>query len=767
MTKLNKNAHVSTKNGWQIYENIFDPKQKINSGSNYLLGNGYLGYRGTFTENDKNDYVACIVTDTFDMADDKWRELCNVPNGLYTSISSKKFNYTLEETGYKSYEKNLDFKSGLLNRVTTYADGLTLSTEKFASMDQFHLLAMQYAITVEDLSHLTLTTGIDGDVWSLNGNHFKTQETFREENHFINHVKTKEFNTDIFVVEYHDFSIEATEKEIKKSNEKILESFKFSLDSTQELKLTKYVAIYTSNDCDTPRKDAIKLIKESIAKGYEEIKNEHIEAWQVLWNAYDIKINGDLKAQTLTRFNLYHNIIATPRHKKHPIGARGLSCQAYQGAAFWDQEIFNMPMFLYSTPEIARNILEYRYNTLDGARKKAQDLGYDGAFYAWISGKTGEELCPDYFFKNVLTGRKIRNHFNIWQIHISPDITYAISKYYQATKDWEFIENYGGEMVLEIAKFIESRVHLNVFKDQYEIIRVLGPDEWHENVDNNTFTNYQCKFALEKAIEFYNQLKSKNPSKCSDLIKELNINKDRINQWENIVSKLYIHKPHEDTLLIEQFDGFFNLEDITPEALSKRLINPEEYWGWPNGIAVSTQVSKQADILQLLVMHDHLYSDNIVKENYYYYEKRCRNGSSLSPAMHAIIASKIGDESEALRYFYKSATVDLFNTNESVVGGTFIGGIHTAAAGGIWQVLVLGFAGLSFNDDSIEINPRLPEDFDSLEFNITYKKEKFHLTIYNEIIFIESLKENSKNIKFILKGKEHIIQSHSSNKFPL
>ncbi len=766
MIKLNENAHVSTENGWQIFEKEYNAKQSINSGSNYLLGNGYLGYRGTFAENTKEDYTACIVTDTFDMADDKWRELCNVPNGLYTTLSSDNISYTLDETGYNKYERRLDLKEALLKRKTTYKDGLSLDTEKFSSMHEKHLLVMSYKVNTPDKRSLTINTGIDGDVWSINGDHFQSRETFIEEDFFISHVKTKEYSTDIYVVEHHDFSHQASEENTIKDQTSIIQSSTFELDANETFTLTKYVAIYTSNDSDQPKEDAIQLIKNSLKKGYLRNKEEHMKAWQDLWQAYDIKINGNIEAQTLTRFNLYHNIIATPRHKKHPIGARGLSCQAYQGAAFWDQEIFNLPMFLYSTPKIARNILEYRYDTLDGARKKAKDLGYDGAFYAWISGKTGEELCPDYFFKNVLTGRKIRNHFNIWQIHISPDITYAISKYYEATEDWEFIEKYGAEMTFEVAKFIESRVHFNDFKDYYEVIRVLGPDEWHENVDNNTFTNYQCKFALEKALDFYGQLKDKNSDQLDALMETLNINEKRIEKWKTIAQKIFVHKPDKETLLIEQFDGFFKLEDIAPEKLSDRLIDDEEYWGWPNGIAVATQVSKQADLVQLLVMHDHLYNKETVTNNYYYYEKRCKHGSSLSPAMHAIIASRIGDETEALKYFYTSSTVDLFSTNEAVVGGTFIGGIHTAAAGAVWQVLVHGFAGISFREGSIEINPRIPEAFDSLEFNITYKNQNFHLKLFNDIVFIESLKSNTKDLDFVINGSKHIIRKHSSNKIP-
>src|SRR6056297_995659 len=306
--------------------------------------------------------------------------------------------------------------------------------------------------------------------------------------------------------------------------------------------------------------------------------------------------------QLALRFNLYHNIIATPAHSERlPIGARGLSCQAYQGAAFWDQEIFNLPMFLFTETETAKNILKYRYHTLNGARKGAKDLGYDGAFYAWISGKSGKELCPSFFFKDVISGRKIRNHFNDWQIHVSPDISYTIWKYYLATKDIDFVVDYGSEILFEVARFLHSRVHYNQYKDKYEIIRVLGPDEYHENVDNNAFTNYQTRFALEYALRIREELEEEDPEYLKSLDERLGLDDEELQVWREIVDLLFLRDPREKDGLIEQFDGFFEHEDITPEQLKERLKDPGEYWGWPNGIAVETQVSKQADVAQIFM----------------------------------------------------------------------------------------------------------------------------------------------------------------------
>ena len=428
-----------------------------------------------------------------------------------------------------------------------------------------------------------------------------------------------------------------------------------------------------SNNSANPYKKAEEIFKE--IKDYDTLLTSHLKMWEELWNDVDVKITGNEVDQVGYRFNTYHAIIATPTHKPLPIGARGLSCQAYQGAAFWDQEIFNTPMFLYTKPEIAKSILTYRYQTIDGAKRKAKKHGYEGAFYAWISGKTGDELCPDFFFKDVITKRNIRNHFNLWQIHISPDIAYTVDKYYQVTKDIDFIEKYGAEMVFEIARFLASRVDYKPRRKRHEIIRVQGPDEYHENVDNNLFTNVQTKFALDIALKY---LKNVDAKVISKLKVKLDLSDEEIELWKDISQRLYISKPNNEGLL-EQFDGYFDLESIVPaKEITKRLIDPEEYYGWPNGIAVFTQVLKQADIIQLFHLHPERYSKEIIKNNFEYYEPRTLHFSSLSPSIHSIVASQIGNIEEGYRYFRKSLMIDLLNTNEAVSGGTFIGGMNTA-----------------------------------------------------------------------------------------
>lgn len=748
------NTNILTKTGFDLFELSNDATQKVAKGSNFMFGNGYLGYRGTFPNSGSDDFAACIVSDTYDNADGKWKELCNVPNGLFTDfiIDDKKLDWESEKGGYC---RSLNLQDATLTVEKTEAN-FQVSVERFATMDRLHLLVMRSTIEALSDIELTLSSGIDADVWSLNGNHFQSVELAEQGDYLMSHAKTVENGIDIFVLEYQKIvGGEIASESIDINDLSAMRNSTLRIAKGKTIVVEKLVSIFSSNDCAEPKKSAITMLDEARKEGFEGVKSTHTKKWAMVWDKHDIKIESDDQAQVLTRFNLFHNIIHTPTHALLPVGARGLSCQAYQGAAFWDQEIFNMPMYLHSNPEIAKNILKYRYETLSGARQKALDLGYRGAFYAWISGDDGKELCPSFFFKDVISGRKIRNHFNIWQIHVSPDIAYSIWRYFEVTGDVEFLEQYGTEMMLDISLFLMTRSFFNVAKQQYEFIRLLGPDEYHENVDNNVFTNYQARYTLQKTMQSVAMLRDKNPEKLAQLLAELDITEHTLSLFEDMIEKIYIKHVNDD-LLIEQFDGYFELEDVSPKTLAGRLIDKGEYWGWPNGVAVHTQVIKQADLIQLFVLHDDFPMD-VLKANYDYYEPRTEHGSSLSPAMYSIIASKIGYTEQAYDYYIKSCMVDLKDSNKSVSGGTFIGGIHTASCGAVWQMIVLGFAGYSIHDNCLHFKPSLPENWTGCEFNLQYQGQSLTVKLTAQTLTLTGHWDDTQQLDIEVAGSRYVL----------
>lgn len=768
---MNYNNFFEIKDGWNLQIKELKEEQLVHYGSNLLCGNGYLGYRGTLEEWGKDEYQACVVTDTYDMADGKWRELSNSPNALTTKVilNEKDFGDYPEEN-IMSTELDFNYKYGIFKRISNskVENDIEIVSERFASYNNLHLIANNYQVNKLDQKEIQLKIGINGDVWDLNGGHLENFSGEYDSNKNLIYLKSNTVESKITLVTALSFKFKRGEiKNLKVENENKSIYLLINVEAEAgKVELERNMIVYSSNDLEDPLKAALNDAELALASGYDSLKEKHQAVWDKKWKLMDIQIKGNILDQLAVRFNLYHNIIATPAHSERlPIGARGLSCQAYQGSAFWDQEIFNLPMFLFTETETAKNILKYRYHTLDGAREKAENLGYAGAFYAWISGKSGKELCPSFFFKDVISGRKIRNHFNDWQIHVSPDISYAIWKYYLATKDLGFIINYGSEILFEVARFLHSRVHFNQYKDQYDVIRLLGPDEYHENVDNNAFTNYQTQFALKKALYFYFKMENEYPSKLEELKEKINLDQSEITAWQEIAEKIYLSQPDQNNL-IEQFDGYFELEDTTAEVLKDRLINKDEYWGWPNGVAVFTQVIKQADVIQLFNLHD-IFSEEVLKANYDYYEPRTQHGSSLSPSQYAVVAAKLGRAEEAYDYFKKSAFIDLMSTNKAVSGGTFIGGIHTAAAGGIWQLIINGFAGMKIDKGGISFTPVLCQAWEELKFRLNYQNKKFDIILNKNEFKLKTAAENSGALEFSVFEKEYVLDAGTEVKIKL
>ncbi len=735
------NCDYQTQNGWEL--EIEDPAREniVNFGSNFLLGNGYLGYRGGGAEYRKDEYSACIVSDTYDNSDGTWKELCNAANPLYADVHP-----AADHIISKKEHFHFNLRDGLLSRklqLKTENGSVFIEEKKYAHMKERHLLLMEYTVRPDYDVELEIITGIDGDTWNLNGKHLKEHHfnaAGGEEKERIDlAAQTVEKGHTIVVSEFCLMNGgKRIEQRIAEGERTCFRKGRVYIPAGEKLVIQKAAAIYTSNDVSDPFAAASACLREAVKKSRAELHRSHREEWDRLWDRLDIHIEGDPEDQILMRFNLYHAIIAVPRHTDRlPIGARGLSCQAYQGSAFWDQEMFNMPMFLYTFPEIARNILRYRYHTLDGARRKARKLGYRGAFYAWVSGKTGDELCPSFFFKDVLSGRSIRNHFNDWQMHISPDIVYAIMQYLKITNDWNFIAAYGAEIVFEAANFILSFSSYKVDKDCFVLSRVLGPDEYHENVDNNAFTNYQCRFAVQTALNLYERMRINYPEKLSIIGDAAGITDADVGQWKGFVRKCTVKQPISESGIIEQHDGYFQLEDTRPDELEKRLLDPQEYWGYPVGVAVETQVIKQADVIQLFCLHNDFKKD-ILKSNYEYYEPRTQHKSSLSPSAYSIIASRLGKKKDAHRYFKKSLTVDLYNTGSGFSGGTFIGGIHIAACGAAWMMAVFGFAGLQVDDRGISLNPMLPDRWKNFSFFVQAAGGKYSITVTENQITVDA-----------------------------
>ncbi len=657
------------------------------NGSRFMLGNGYMGYRGTLEEHTKEELTACILNGVYDQVPGKWREPVNAPNGLFTTVGNA--------GNILAHEQSLNIRHGILSRKTEYENG-NVEAERFVSMDDIHLICLRYRST------MPVKTSINSDVWDINGPHFQCVE--QSENHVL--VKTGEQGVLIAV---------CTETEWIGKNA-----------------FNKYISIYTSLDCDNPLETARANSRRAKEAGYERLKAAHAAQWETLWKRCDVKISGDDEAQFALRYSLYQLLLVAPRHSDRlSIPARGLSGQVYKGAVFWDTEMFMTPVFSLIDPAVARNLILYRCHTLDGARRKAAELGFRGAFFAWESQETGDDACSYFNVTDVFTGRPMRTYFRDKQIHVSADMVYAVDQYFKQTGDFSIFTAGAAELMIECARFFFSYAYYKKDKSRYELLDVVGPDEYHERVNNNAFTNRMAKHTMESTLAMLEMLEERAPEFFAALDEKIEFSAE-LDNWRDFAEKLYIPAP-DAAGIIPQFDNYKKLEDITLSEVKARMLDPTEYLGGGNGPAVATQILKQADVIQMLYLFRNEYSPGIKQANWEYYEPRTEHGSSLSACMYAMVAAEIGRPDWAYNYFMKTATVDLTGQSKRYIGPQYIGGTHPAANGGAWMSAVFGFAGLNADESGITLKPSLPSHWKSIEFSVEWHGQRHRIFVsHNE-----------------------------------
>lgn len=670
------------------------------NGNRFLIGNGYFGIRGTLDEYTKKQMCAVNMAGIYDRVGDSWRESVNAPNPIYTYVKVNGKAYTLPDEKPKFHQQELDFRYGIHCRVTrwkTEHGDITITCERFASMSRRHLIAMRYTFSADFECDAEIITGIDGDVWDINGPHFVKLNSGSEDG--INYVTGITGEKNISVTARDSVKLDFDAECLGDIGEKaVCRHIVFKAEPQKEYSIEKIAEITTSEDDFEPIGDIRDIT-------YTELKAEHISEWARIWDISKIKIDGDDEAMYALNYSIYHlNCIAPREMKGKSIAARGLSGQVYKGAVFWDTEMFMLDYYLYTEPKIARALVKYRIDTMDGAKKKAKSYGFDGAFYAWESQEGGYDACSDYNVVDVFTKRPMRTFFKDKQVHISAAVVYALDKYVKITGDTSVLDEGGCDVIRECAKFYRSLLLKRLDSDTYEIHDVIGPDEYHERVNNNAYTNAMARFVFRTAAKYLND-----------------------QEYADLAEKIYMPRCKDG--VIEQFDGYFDLEDCSIDEVRGRLLDPKEYWGGAYGVASHTQVIKQADVVAMLAMLPEEFSDETKRVNLKFYEPRTEHGSSLSACMYSMLSCKMGDAEFAYPFFMKSAEADLHSGGKEWAGLVYIGGTHPASEGGAWMVAVFGFAGLEIKDGEITCKPRLPKAWKGMKFKINYKGSVYKIEI--------------------------------------
>ena len=392
-----------------------------------------------------------------------------------------------------------------------------------------------------------------------------------------------------------------------------------------------------------------------------------------------------------------------------------------------------LPFYILTNPSVARSLVEYRIKGLKGAKKKAKDFGFRGAFYAWESQEEGYEACSLYNITDAKTGEPIRTYFADKQIHISADVIKALFDYSTRTNDYTLLNHGGLEAALEVARFYLSYSSIDK-NGVYHLNDVIGPDEYHERINDNTFTNYLVKDVISKTLKYFNELKEKSPYKASKLLTKIKMSEKELDDIIKFENNIYIPSTND---IIEQFNGYFALEDVKVEDVRKRLTTANEYWGKE---ASKTRVIKQADVITLLALYPRDFSLDIAQRNFNFYEPYTEHGSSLSASMHSLVASRIGLKDKAYQFFMKTALADLGESTKKYAGGIYIGGTHPAANGGAYLSAIFGFAGLTYDGAKIKLQPHLPTEINSLTFKFYENKKVYEANVTKDSYIIKEVK---------------------------
>ena len=614
---------------------------------------------------------------------------------------------------------------------------------------------IKFSLSVDKAARVKISTGIDYNIWDLNGPHLLNLSPETKNGMLLVHAVTNETSKKVAVAEAVDLNFGKATFETK--GNKNLRVIELDAEAGRTYTFHKYFAVFTDNDpVETSVNDAaLSCAAEAKDLGYAACLNNHKAEWAKKWKYCDVIIEGDDAAQQALRYSIFQLLIVAPvKGSGNSIPARALSGQVYKGAIFWDTEMFMFPFFLYTYPEKAVELLRYRIKTLDGARRKAktEGVGFRGAYYAWESQESGDDACTYFNIGDPFTKRDLRTHFRDKQVHISGDVAIAMWEYFKVTGDDSLLLEGGAEVILECARFYYSYAYFKKGKNRYEILDVIGPDEYHERVNNNAFTSMVAKATFEIANATVNHLKQKHPDYLKTLVKKIDI-ADELPLFVEAANLLYVPQPDEKTGVIEQFDAYYKLKETTVEELKAKMIHPHEYLGAGQGLAVPTKIIKQADVVMMLNLFKDRYSSEIKKANWEYYEPRTEHGSSLSACAYAMVAADIGKLDWAYNYFLKTAKIDIEAKYKVYVGTIFMGGSHPAANSGTWMTAVFGFGGVKAADEHVVINPRLYKKWTGLQFNLVYKGDSFNVKITKDDVAIIADKSNKLKHRFIVSGK--------------
>jgi beta-phosphoglucomutase family hydrolase len=796
---------VSEEN-WIMSYDTFSPKSEQQRESLCALGNGYFCTRGAAPEShdDGVHYPGTYLAGGYNRVklsnsnkQLEQEQLVNLPNWLAVSfkINGGKW-FDLREVQILNFQQRLDLRQGLLHREFRFRSEegkeTSVSQRSFVHMRRQHMAGLEISWTAHNWSgELTVRSAIDGTVTNYSEQtgqteaekHFEYLKSTSNGGNLCLEVMTKQSRLMVAQAAKHTFFQDGREIDCKSLQivdpGYVAKEVKFEIAENSQITLQKVVSLFTSRDrgISEPVQSALSAVAN--APDFNSLVAEQSECWRHLWCQFDLFVDtteahSKTAPSLLLHLSTFHTLqTASPHTIDLDVGlpARGWTGEGYQGHVFWDA-LFVFPFINLRMPSISASLLKYRYRRLDTARAFAKSSGVSGARFPWQSGSDGRDETPAFDWSSKKQEWIPEN--SALEIHVNAAIAYDIWQYYQVTADLEFMNNYGAEMMFEIARFFASSAKYNSTSCRYEILGVVGPDEFHSakpgseiyGIDNNAYTNIMAVWTLSAALE----LKDILPSDHRDhLFERLKITDDEINHWNEVSRKMFV--PLSEGI-INQFEGFEKLtdfprlEDGTLDMETLKLVLEQEN-GTPNGY----KVCKQADVLllfyvfsaeELKELFDRLgynFESADIRKNIEYYLPITANGSTLSRLAHVWVLSRLdrrrswnllaGATSNSAPLTQDSETHDphswsvLMEALSSDYGDSHRDsarqGIHMGAMGGTLDIFQRCYTGLVIRKDTLWLSPQLPSALTRLSFSLRYRGQSLQFEITHETMKITAL----------------------------
>jgi trehalose/maltose hydrolase-like predicted phosphorylase/beta-phosphoglucomutase-like phosphatase (HAD superfamily) len=794
---------------WTLTYDGFDPARQGLREALCAVGNGYFVTRGALPEAaaDEVNYPGTYVAGLYNRAETEIagrtvenEDLVNVPNWLplaFRVAGGPWFDMASAEV--LEHRLELDLRQGTLTRRLRFKDAEGRRTgvvqRRLVSMKDEHLAGLETTFTAENWSGpMQVRSGLDGRVVNagvkryrdLNGRHLEVLHAGEADAETIElQAETNQSHVRVALAArtrlLRDGQAAQAERRLVTEPGFVAHELEVELEQGRPATVEKVVALYTSRD---------RAISESLldarqeaqgAADFAQLLARHEGTWRILWNRVDIALDSANEwAETVLHLHIFHLLQTVSPHTVHldvGVPARGWHGEAYRGHIFWD-ELFIFPFLNFQRPVLASALLDYRYARLGAARAAAREAGYQGAMFPWQSGSNGQEETQQLHL-NPKSGRWLPDHSHR-QRHVNIAIAYNVWQHYLVTGSTGFLRFVGAELLVEIARFWASITTFNAEQDRYEILGVMGPDEYHEaypgadrpGLDNNTYTNVMAVWVLQRALEALEVLP---PHYRQELVAELGIGDEELDRWRDIGRRMKVVF-HADGVLT-QFEGYEDLLEFDWEGYRERYGDIARLDRLLEAEGDSTdryKLAKQADVLMLLYLLSRSELQELLAGLGYqvdeeqlartvdYYLARTSHGSTLSGVVSAWVLTRYQPE-EAWRFLQHALESDVAD----VQGGTTAEGIHLGAMAGTVDIVLRSLAGLRPRGEVLRFDPALPPQVKQVRFSVHYRGHRVEVTLAEDRLEVSSRPGRAQPIKLLVRDQTVELTPGARHEFSL